>query len=80
MPRFEFGLPQLGDTTEEATVVKWLKQAGDEVAQGEPLVEVETDKAEMVLDSPVTGRLAEIRVPEDTDCPVGQVLAVFDLP
>lgn len=78
MPRFEFGLPQLGDMTEEATVVKWLKQAGDAVTQGEPLVEVETDKATMVLDCPISGRLVEILAPEDADYPVGHVLAVFE--
>lgn len=50
-------LPDLGQTTSEAMVVKWLKQPGDAIAKGEPLVEVETDKAEMDVESFVDGYL-----------------------
>jgi pyruvate/2-oxoglutarate dehydrogenase complex dihydrolipoamide acyltransferase (E2) component len=80
MPRFEFGLPQLGDITEDVTVIDWRKQVGDQVTQGEPLVEVETDKAQMVLDCPVSGRIVEIHAPADNDYPVGHILAVFEIP
>jgi len=50
-------LPDLGQTTSEAKIVSWLKNSGDKVAMGEPLLEVETDKATMVLEAYVGGYL-----------------------
>ena len=65
-------------TVTEATVVQWLKGMGDEVASGEPVVEVETDKAASQLEAPAAGKLAEILAPEGTVVAMGQVLAVID--
>ena len=49
-------MPRLSDQMEEATVSRWLKAPGDAVAKGEPLVEVETDKATMVYEAEFDGR------------------------
>ncbi|PYV29807.1 MAG: hypothetical protein DMG09_28930, partial [Acidobacteria bacterium] len=50
-------LPDLGQTTSEGRIVSWLKNSGDKVAMGEPLLEVETDKATMYLEAYVGGYL-----------------------
>ena len=53
-------MPRLSDSMEEGTVLKWLKSVGDEVAVGDELVEIETDKANMVYEADVAGTLTEI--------------------
>jgi pyruvate dehydrogenase E2 component (dihydrolipoamide acetyltransferase) len=60
---------------EEGTVLNWLKQVGDEVAVGEELVEIETDKANMGYEADVAGTLLEIVVQENESAPVGAVIA-----
>jgi len=71
----DFQLPRLADSLVESTVSRWLKKAGDGVRKGEPLVEIETDKVNAELESPVDGVLAEIIVPEGTTAAVGAVIA-----
>jgi pyruvate/2-oxoglutarate dehydrogenase complex dihydrolipoamide acyltransferase (E2) component len=68
-------LPRLGDSMEEGTVVEWLKDVGDHVAQGEGLVEIETDKVSMVYEADLAGTLVEILAPEGTTLPVGAPIA-----
>jgi pyruvate/2-oxoglutarate dehydrogenase complex dihydrolipoamide acyltransferase (E2) component len=68
-------LPKLADTLVEGTVARWLKQPGDAVRKGEPLVEIETDKINSELEAPADGVLAEVLVPEGETVPVGSVLA-----
>ena len=53
-------MPRLSDSMEEGTVLSWMKSVGDEVALGEELVEIETDKANMVFESDAAGTLIEI--------------------
>ena len=48
----EVKLPQLGQSVEEASIVRWLKNEGDAIAKGEPLLSVQTDKAEIEVESP----------------------------
>jgi pyruvate/2-oxoglutarate dehydrogenase complex dihydrolipoamide acyltransferase (E2) component len=79
MPRVEFGLPSLGHTMDEAVILEWGKEPGDEVAQGEFLVEVETDKVEVQIEVPVNGRLVERVAEVGQTCPVGEVIAVFEI-
>jgi len=67
-------LPRLSDTMEEGAVVRWLKQPGDAVAKGEPLVEIDTEKVTVVLDSPNDGFLGRILVPEGATTRVGATL------
>jgi pyruvate dehydrogenase E2 component (dihydrolipoamide acetyltransferase) len=71
----EIPMPRLSDQGEEATVIKWLKQPGDRVGRGEPLVEIETDKATMVYEAEFEGVLDEIVVDEGTTAALGQTIA-----
>ena len=70
----EIRVPKLGKSVSEATVAKWLKKVGDAVAVDEPLVELETDKVNLEVPSPVAGVLSEITVPEGTDVAVNSIL------
>jgi pyruvate dehydrogenase E2 component (dihydrolipoamide acetyltransferase) len=71
----DIAMPRLSDSMEEGTVLNWLKQVGDEVAVGEELVEIETDKANMGYEADVAGTLLEIVVQENESAPVGAVIA-----
>jgi 2-oxoglutarate dehydrogenase E2 component (dihydrolipoamide succinyltransferase) len=70
----EIRVPKLGESVSEATVAKWLKKVGDSVAVDEPLVELETDKVNLEVPSPVAGVIAEITVDEGADVAVDSVL------
>jgi len=70
-------VPTLGESVTEATVAKWFKAVGDAVEADEPLVELETDKVTLEVNSPAAGTLQEIKVPEDTDVEVGALLGVL---
>ena len=74
----EIKVPVLGESVAEATVAKWFKKPGDAVALDEPLVELETDKVTVEVNSPVAGALASIIVPEGTDVEVGALLATME--
>ena len=71
----EVVMPRLSDSMEEGTVLKWLKSVGDEVAVGDELVEIETDKANMVYESDLGGTLVEILAQEGDTLPVGDPIA-----
>jgi len=68
-------LPQLGESTYEATIGRWRKSPGDRVERFEPLVELITDKVNVEMPSPVAGRLVEIVAQEGQTLPVGSVIA-----
>jgi pyruvate dehydrogenase E2 component (dihydrolipoamide acetyltransferase) len=68
-------MPRLSDSMEEGTVLKWLKTVGDDVAVGDELVEIETDKANMVYEAPDAGVLTEIIAEEGATLPIGEVIA-----
>jgi pyruvate dehydrogenase E2 component (dihydrolipoamide acetyltransferase) len=70
----EIVMPRLSDTMEEGTILRWLKADGEEVARGEELVEIETDKATMIYESDQAGTLSLIASEGDT-LPVGQPIA-----
>ena len=76
----EIVLPQWGMEMQDATIVKWLKQEGDAVQEGEPLVEVETAKIETEMESTASGVLAHILVPEGATVPIRTVLAIVAAP
>src|SRR5215472_10018409 len=67
-------MPRLSDSMEEGTIVRWLKEDGDQVAQGEPLAEVETDKATVTFDADADGTL-HILVHEGETVPIGRPIA-----
>ncbi len=71
----EVAMPVLGLTMEQGTIVAWLKEEGDEVAAGEPLFMVETDKATSDAPSPAGGILARILCEEGETVAVGRVIA-----
>jgi pyruvate dehydrogenase E2 component (dihydrolipoamide acetyltransferase) len=71
----EIVMPRLSDSMEEGTVLKWLKSVGDEVTVGEELVEIETDKANMVYESDLAGTLVELLAQEGDTLPVGDPIA-----
>jgi 2-oxoglutarate dehydrogenase E2 component (dihydrolipoamide succinyltransferase) len=68
-------MPQLGETVIEGTILKWLKQEGEQVAQDEPLFEISTDKVDTEVPSPAAGTLTRIIVPEGQTVSVGTELA-----
>src|SRR6185437_15560537 len=72
-------MPRLSDTMTEGTVSKWLKQQGDEVKKGEPLVEIETDKANIELEAYASGKLARIILEEGQSAPVGDPIGEIAL-
>jgi pyruvate dehydrogenase E2 component (dihydrolipoamide acetyltransferase) len=67
-------MPRLSDSMEEGTILKWLKAEGDEVARGDELVEIETDKATMTYEADTPGTLS-IVAQEGETLPIGQVIA-----
>ncbi len=67
-------MPRLSDSMEEGTIVRWLKHDGDQVAVGEEIVEIETDKATMGYEAEASGPLA-VLAPEGQTLPVGAVIA-----
>src|SRR5919201_5445376 len=71
----EIVMPRLSDSMEEGTILRWLKAEGDEVALGEELVEIETDKANMVYEADAGGVLIQIVAQEGDTLPIGEVIA-----
>jgi len=69
-------MPRLGQTMTEGVVTRWLRQAGDRVRKGEPLAEIETDKAILELESPADGVLLQILAAEGETVPVGETVAL----
>ncbi|MCA0457680.1 MAG: 2-oxo acid dehydrogenase subunit E2 [Chloroflexi bacterium] len=76
--RTEVVMPRMGQSMEEGVVLKWLKAIGDKVTRGEQLVEIETDKATVDIESFATGTLVEIIVSEGQSVAVGTVIAIVD--
>ncbi len=71
----EIVVPTLGESVSDATVARWMKKAGDAIAQDEPVVELETDKVTLEVPSPVAGTLADIVAAEGSTVEVGALLA-----
>jgi pyruvate dehydrogenase E2 component (dihydrolipoamide acetyltransferase) len=68
-------MPRLSDSMEEGTILRWVKSQGDEVAVGDELVEIETDKANMVYEADAGGTLIEILAQEGDTLPIGETIA-----
>ena len=71
-------VPELGESVLEATVGRWLKQVGDPVAVGEPVVELETEKVDLEVGAEKGGVLARIEKQQGEDVKIGDVLGVID--
>ena len=72
-----FTMPKLGATMTEGTVLRWLYQPGDWVAKGEPVVEIMTDKVNLEVESPMSGRLVKVLASDGDLLPVGTTLAIL---
>ena len=68
----------MGEGVNEATLVRWLKQAGDMISKDEPLLEVSTDKVDTEIPAPTQGRLVEIKAQEGDTILVDQVIAILE--
>lgn len=75
---YEFKLPDLGEGIHEGEIVDVFVRPGDKIKEGDPLLEVETDKAVTAIPSPFTGAVAEVRVTAGDTVHVGDVLIVFE--
>ena len=75
---YEFKLPDLGEGLTEGEVARWLVAVGQEIAEDEPLVEIQTDKTTVEIPSPAAGTVARILVAEGEVAPVGAVLVVIE--
>lgn len=73
-------MPALGMAQETGKVLRWLRVEGQEVRQGEPVLEVETDKANVEIEAPASGVLAKVLAREGDEVPVGQVIGWILLP
>lgn len=74
----ELRLERLGPDLDFATVIRWLKAEGDAVAAGEPILEVEGEKAIEEIAAPVAGVLVQLVAAEGDELPVGALLAVIE--
>ncbi len=72
-----FPMPQLGSTMEEGTIVKWCRGEGEAVRKGETLLEIETDKATMEVESPIDGVVLKLLFPADAVVPIQKPIAVL---
>src|SRR5439155_20532295 len=77
MPNTVVKMPQLGESVSEGTIGRWLKQPGERVERDEPLVEIQTDKVNAEVPSPVAGILQQILLPEGTTAAVKSDMAII---
>jgi pyruvate dehydrogenase E2 component (dihydrolipoamide acetyltransferase) len=70
-------MPRLSDSMETGKIIRWLKKEGDEVKKGEPLVEIESDKANIEVEAYASGKLSKIAVKEGDSAPIGAVIAII---
>jgi pyruvate dehydrogenase E2 component (dihydrolipoamide acetyltransferase) len=73
-------MPKLSPTMEEGQISRWLKKEGDKVSMGEPLAEIDTDKATMEMQALANGVLRKILVKEGESAPLGQLIAIIGEP
>src|SRR3954468_18459537 len=73
-------MPKLSPTMEEGQLARWLKNEGDKVSMGEPLAEIDTDKATMEMQALSNGVLRKIIIQAGESAPLGQMIAVIGEP
>jgi len=79
MAKFEIIMPKLGESIIEATITRWVKQAGDTVEEDDSIVEIATDKVDSEIPSPVEGKLVETLYNEGDVVAVGKVIAIVEI-
>jgi len=78
MALYELVLPKMGESVAEATIIKWVKQAGDLIEIDDSILEIATDKVDSEVPSPVAGKLIKVLYKEDDVVQVGAVIAVIE--
>ncbi len=78
MALYELVLPKMGESVAEATIIKWVKQPGDQIDIDESVLEIATDKVDSEVPSPVSGKLLKIFFKEDEIVQVGAVIATIE--
>src|SRR5512132_1574289 len=73
-------MPKLSPTMEEGQLSRWLKKEGDKVSMGEPIAEIDTDKATMEMQALGNGVLRKILIQEGESAPLGQLIAIIGEP
>ena len=73
-------MPKMGQTMEEGTILEWYKKEGERVGKGEPLFQVESDKAVFDIESPVSGTVRRLLLPEGSTVAVLTCLAIIGTP
>ena len=68
-------MPKMGDAMEEGTLLRWIKSEGEEVEEGDPIAEIETDKVSMEIEAEDSGTLAQLIAEEGQEVPVGEAIA-----
>ena len=74
----EITMPRVAETVDSVYLVSWLKAVGDMVNEGEELLEVETDKAQLTVPSPASGKITELRFTIDAEIKTGEVIAILE--
>lgn len=78
MAQYELLLPKMGESVAEATIIKWVKQPGDQVSLDDTILEIATDKVDSEVPSPVSGKLVKQLFKEDDIVQVGAVIAIIE--
>lgn len=78
MSLYELVLPKMGESVAEATIIKWVKQPGDNIEIDESVLEIATDKVDSEVPSPVSGKLVKVLFKEDEVVQVGAVIAIIE--
>ena len=76
---FEIKMPDIGPGVTEATIVNWRKEIGNPIQEKEILVEVMTEKVNMEVECPVSGKVAEILYPKEVAVRVGEIIAKVEM-
>jgi 2-oxoglutarate dehydrogenase E2 component (dihydrolipoamide succinyltransferase) len=74
----EIRVPAQGDTSEPSYLAEWLAEVGQQVTAGEPLLVLETSKAEFQVESPASGTLVERRAEADDEVAIGAVIGIIE--
>ena len=74
----EITMPRVAETVDSVYLVSWLTAVGDMVNEGEDLLEVETDKAQLTVPSPASGKITELRFTIDAEIKTGEVIAILE--
>ncbi len=77
--KFEFKFPDIGEGLDEGLIIKWFVAVGDEIKEGESVVEVETDKVTAEIPSPKTGKILELKAKQGDTIHVGNVFVVIEV-